>query len=252
MRKIIAIVVVLVLFSRPGIAQGNINDSILFTPIFQFTFGVQAPGGDMADRYGINFTVGGAFLVKTKTNIVLGIEGSLIFGSDIKDREQVLEQISTEDGYIVDIYGSPANITIYERGFYFGLKGGKLFPVIGPNPNSGLLVTLGLGYMQHKTRIENSENTVPQVQGDYEKGYDRLCGGPAISQFIGYMHLSNSKIANFMIGLEFQQAWTHSLRSYDFNLMGKDDTSRLDLFYGIKAAWMIPIYQKSPDRYYYN
>ena len=252
MRKIIPLIIVLVLFSRFAIAQGSVNDSTLFTPIFQFTFGFQAPGGDMAERYGVNYTVGGSFLIKTKKNVVLGIEGNLIFGGNVKDKNEVLRQILTDQGYIIDIYGTPANITIYERGFYLGAKGGKLFPVIGPNPNSGLLITLGAGYLQHKTRIENSENTVPQVQGNYEKGYDRLCGGPALSQFIGYMHLSNSKVVNFMIGFEFQQAWTQSLRSYDFNLMGKDDTKRLDLFYGFKAAWMIPLYKKSPDKYYYN
>ena len=145
MRKIIPLIIVLVLFSRFAIAQGSVNDSTLFTPIFQFTFGFQAPGGDMAERYGVNYTVGGSFLIKTKKNVVLGIEGNLIFGGNVKDKNEVLRQISTDQGFIIDIYGTPANITIYERGFYLGAKGGKLFPVIGPNSNSGLLITLGSG-----------------------------------------------------------------------------------------------------------
>jgi len=250
MRKLCFLICVF-LFSHSVFSQVNSNDSASVIPIFQFTFGLQFPGGDMAEQYGLNFTVGGSFLVKTRKNVVLGLDGNFIFGSDVKDKYSILENISTDQGFIIDTYGTPANISIYERGFYLVLKGGRVFPVIGPNTNSGILVTLGAGWLQHKTRIENADNTVPQIQGDYEKGYDRLFGGPALNQFIGYLHLGNSRVINFMAGFEFVQSWTSSLRSYDFNLMGKDESKRVDLFFGIKVAWMIPIYSKAPDNYYY-
>jgi hypothetical protein len=112
-------------------------------------------------------------------------------------------------------------------------------------------VTGGLGYLQHNIRIENRENTAPQLEGDYKKGYDKLTGGFTISEQIGYMHLSNKRVVNFSVCFEFIQSWTKARRNYDFTLMGKDTSKRFDTFYGMKFSWFIPLYKKAPDKYYY-
>jgi len=250
MRRIL-LSLLLILPAHIIFSQVNIRDSSAVIPVFQMSFGVYAPVGDMAENYGANFSVGGSFFVKTKKNNIWGFDGDFLFGGNVKDEDAILERISTEQGWVIDVYGFPATISIYERGFRLTLKGGKLIPVFGPNPNSGLLITLGAGYMQHRTRIENTEKTVPQIQDDYEKGYDRLCGGPALNQFIGYMHLGNNRTVNFIAGIDLTQAWTSSLRPYDFNLMGKDESGKFDMLFGLKVAWMVPIYRKAPDQYYY-
>jgi hypothetical protein len=94
--------------------------------------------------------------------------------------------------------------------------------------------------------------TAPQITGDYAKGYDRLTAGFNLNQFIGYYFMSKSRVLNFYAGFEFYQAFTKSRRDYIFDLMQKDESNHFDLFYGIKVGWMIPIYNRAPDKYYYN
>lgn len=232
-------------------AQQSIRDSSITITTLRVNLGFYIPGGDIAERFGPNFTTGGEFYVKTRKNFLVGAEGNFLFGNAVKNEEEVLGTLLTDKGWVIDQYGTPADVFLYERGFSVFLKLGKIVPVFGPNPNSGLQFSLGGGYLQHKIRIENIEGTVPQVMGDYRKGYDKLSGGFAISEFAGYVHYGNNKRINFSAGLELQQAWTSPMRPYDFNLMGKDTSRTLALFYGIKAGWMIPFYRKSSSGYYY-
>lgn len=232
--------------SQTSISEGSVN-----VPMLGPGFSFQMPAGDLSERFGSHFTIGVTFLNKTPGNLMLGLDAGFIFGNNLNDALHILDGITTEHGFIIDKFGSPANVFLYERGMHLSAKAGKLFPVVGPNVNSGLFFTVGLGYFQHKIRIENLENTVPQVQGNYRKGYDKLTGGPAVSQFIGYLHLSNSRLFNFYAGLEFTQAFTQSLRTYDFNLMARDEKNRFDACFGLKTGWMIPLHKRAPDDYYY-
>ncbi|MBP6977454.1 MAG: hypothetical protein PHD61_06510 [Bacteroidales bacterium] len=232
-------------------AQQSIRDSAITITTFRVTLGFYLPGGDIADRFGPNFTTGGEFYVKTRKNFLIGAEGNFLFGNTVKNEEEVLGPLLTDKGWVIDQYGSPADVFLYERGFSVLLKLGKIVPLFGPNPNSGLQFSLGGGYLQHKIRIENIEGTVPQLLGDYKKGYDKLSGGFALSEFVGYIHYGNNRRINFFAGIELQQAWTSPMRPYDFNLMKKDTSGTLVLLYGIKAGWMIPFYRKSSAGYYY-
>jgi len=107
-----------------------------------------------------------------------------IFGSTIK-YDSLFHLIKTSGDYIIDGDGMYADVRTYQRGYTLMGKAGKIFSIFNDNPNSGLLVMIGGGFMQHKIRIENPGNTVPQLKGDYKKGYDKLTNGPALSQFIG-------------------------------------------------------------------
>ena len=122
---------------------------------------------------------------------------------------------------------------------------------MGPNKNSGLLLMGGLGFLQHRIRIENLDNRVPNLNDDYVKGYDRLSNGFAAHQFIGYMHLSNSRRLNFYVGFELNQAWTQNRRGYNFDKQQVDKEKRLDLLYGIKVGWILPLYPKGAQKYFY-
>ena len=42
----------------------------------------------------------------------------------------------------------------------------------------------------------------------------------------------------------------YNFQDYDFDKMKKDNTKRLDLLYGIKGAWILPLYKKTPQEYY--
>jgi hypothetical protein len=233
-------------------AQFDIKDSSLSIPMFYVAYALQFPGGDLSDRYGINSNIGGGFLWKTPKNWFVGADFNSIFGSDLKNSDELLQNLKTETGHIIDMGGTFANYNLYERGYYATARFGKLFPVLSPNPNSGFVILLGAGYLQHKTRIDVEKNTVPQLTGDYKRGYDRLTGGFVLTQFVGYMYLSNSRVLNFFGGFDFSQAWTKPFRDVNFDTRLPDaQPNRLDLLTGFKLGWIIPIFPREPEKFYY-
>ena len=232
-------------------AQPNIRDSIvpLLIPGVNYSFSI--PGGDLFKRFGNFSRIGLDVEFKTKKNYLLGAEWSFLFGSNVKERS-ILDQIATRDSQIINSSGQFAKIFLFQRGMSFTAIGGKILPIIGPNKNSGIVLKGGLGYLFHKIRIESQNDNVPQIQGDYLKGYDRLTGGFLTYEFIGYQNFSNNRLVNYFVGFEFGQGYTQSLRDYNFDTMSQDLTKRIDFFYGIKVSWMIPIYKKAPKQFYTN
>lgn len=246
MQRIVFIFLSSLLFLSTN-AQVNIKDSIVFTPLISASYSYQWPGGDLVNRFGSNSSIGAAFMIKTKRNWIIGIDGNFIFGNNVKENG-ILDNISTENGQIIDEYGTPIAIDFFERGFSTSFKFGKLFPLLGPNKNSGVVLIGSLGLLQHNIRIEGD---FPQIQDDYKKGYDRLTNGLALSEFIGYLYLGNKRTLNFYAGFEFTQAWTQNRRSYNFDTMEKDETKRIDVLSGFKIGWIIPLYKRVPEEYYY-
>ncbi len=232
-------------------AQSHLGDSSYHANLISFSFAVHLPEGDLKDRFGVNQTAGFSYLYKTKSNWFFGADFNYIFGGDVKNKEEVLEPIITADGNIIDGDGRYAELNLHERGYFTSLKLGKLFPIRSINPNSGILFLGSLGLLEHKIRFHILDNTAPQLDKDYKKGYDRLSNGLAISEFIGYLNLSENKMMNFYAGFEFIQAWTASRRNYNFSLMGQDETERFDVMVGFKVGWIFPIYGRTKDEFYY-
>ncbi|MGB0423347.1 MAG: hypothetical protein ACPGED_03445 [Flavobacteriales bacterium] len=232
-------------------AQRNVKDSVVTAPHLTVHYAYHMPGGDMGDRFGNSSALGTDFYVKTKRNIFLGAEGDFIFGSNVFE-PGLLSNLVTENGEIIDQDGKLSDLKIQERGWTVSVNAGKLFPIFGPNPNSGLLLRGGVGFMQHKIRIEHQVNTLPQLDGDYEKGYDRLTNGLMLKQFIGYYHMSNNRLANFVIGIEGIQGFTQGRRSFNFDTQTVDDQPRFELLAGIKVGWIIHFYARTGEDYYYD
>jgi hypothetical protein len=139
-----------------------------------------------------------------------------------------------------------------ERGYHLSAKVGKIFSIFSPNPNSGFYLTGGAGYLEHKIKIDVVQNNVSQLIGDYKKGYDRLAGGFCLNETIGYVYLSNTRLLNFFAGIEFSQAWTKPLRDVNFDTGDPDPVQkRYDAFTGIKFTWIIPLFKRQPEKYYY-
>ena len=232
-------------------AQASMQDSSIHTSMFTGFYGYQFPGGDLADRFGSNSEIGVSYLIKDNTNWIYGLEFDYLFGSNVKIGDNLFTELSTSNGEIIDGNGVYANIQLFERANYYSLKAGKLFSVWGPNPNSGIVIMGGLGYLSHKIRIDVENNTVPQLAGDYKKGYDRFSNGIAISEFFGYMFMGNNRRTNFFGGIEFIQAVTKCRRDYNFDEKKGDDKTYVDLFFGIKIGWIIPLYKRAPEKFYY-
>jgi hypothetical protein len=215
------------------------------------SFGLQLPGGDLADRYGASFSIGPAFLYKSSKNILFGVDYNYIYSENVKDASTLFSGIANTDGNIIDGNGMFAEYYLYESAFQLAFRAGRIYPLHGTNQNSGLMFTAALGLLQHKTWIYMQEDTAPQITGEYKKGYDRLRNGLSINQFAGYFHASDKGNVNYFVGIEATQALTKSRRSYDFTTMGPNNTTNIDLLWGIKFAWFFPIYRTIPKDYYY-
>lgn len=231
-------------------AQKSIKDTTLQLHMFSFHGSLHLPAGDIASRYGFNAGVGGSYWFKTRSNWMLSPDFTYFFGTKFKE-DSIFDGLTDESGYLITNLGEQMFPTLSERGFYAGLRIGKLFPVIGPNPNSGLLVTASAGLLQYKTFIRLEENTVPIVQDDYVKMLDYLTNGFSLNQFIGYLHLDSREPINFYAGFEFHQAWTRCRRDWLYNLYGPEDKLRRDFLFGIRLGWIFPIGKKTTGTYTY-
>jgi hypothetical protein len=248
MKKFLFSSVFVLIFCR-SFAQQNVKDSMLNIPMIGLHLSGQLPYGDMMNRFGPSGSAGVPFFYKTKKNFVFGFEFSFFFGAKLK--EDILAKLRTMEGTITNSSGNPGRERLNERGWNLYLSFGKLFPVLGPNKNSGILALIGGGYMLHKIYITDIGRNLPQINGDYKLGYDRLTGGPALTQFIGYLYLGNKRFANFYGGFEVYEGFTNGLRGYQYDLMASDNHKRLDILVGLRAGWIIPLYKKVPKDFYY-
>ena len=210
--------------------------------LFDITLKKQYPHADMAKRFGKDASIGMDISYKTTSNWVFGMGGHFMFGNTVHEKG-VLDSIKGTTGEIIDENGQFAVVGFDERGMYFGGTVGKIITFGGGNKNSGLFVSVGGGYLQHKIRIYSTK-TVPQLTDTYKKGYDRQTGGPAATQYIGYRFLDPKKRLNFSLGFEFTEGFTQNLRSYNFDTRMHDTQKRLDLLYSLKLSLTVPIFLK--------
>jgi hypothetical protein len=228
----------------------EIKDSTIALVAVQANYAQQLPGGDMADRFGTNSNIGLGAFRKLRNNITLGAEGSFLFGNKVVE-PGILRNVLNSAGQVVDAEGKMADIFLFERGWTVFGTVGRIFPLFGPNPNSGLHLKLGGGFMRHKIRVQTQKNVVPQLEGDNLEGYDRLVAGPAGLFYLGYQHFSDRGRINFHIGLEVMFGSTRALHPFNFDTEQFNKAHRSDLLSGIRAGWTLPIYRKKDTRYHY-
>lgn len=245
MRKALYFILFLTL-TYTASAQYNIKDSIAKGFLVEASYAAQLPGGDLAKEFGWNSNVQLGVYYKTSQNWIFGVQGAFIFG-DVLRETSIFDSIATKDRNLIANDGSYSSVSYFERGYDIQFMVGKLFTFSNPNPNSGILVQVGGGYIRHHIRIQ-APNT-PQVDSLYEQGYDRLTEGWGFTEFVGYQYLSSSRMLNFFGGFEFTQAFTRGLR-YDFDLMHMDSQHKIDLLSGFRIGWILPIYQQESTKFY--
>lgn len=249
--SLISLSISLLLIPSEALAQKSIKDSTISVHLIMGHYDQQFPGGDLAKRFGGNSMVGPGYFYKTSGNWILGADCGFIFGNKVKESQNVLSNIETEDGNIVDMEGIYATYDFFERGFTVLGKVGKVISLNKPNANSGIMIGIGGGYMQHKIFIEHRDQTAPQITGDYAKGYDELKRGPAVNAFAGYLFLGNNRIVNFYLGAELTAGFTQYVHPYSFNSMKYNTGNFTDLLFSLKFGWLIPVYRRAPKEFYY-
>ena len=270
MKKTILILTFAFLCVFSGFSQTtprNIGTEVIPTAMFQVTYAAQFTGMDTRASFGFSNTIGGSFIYKTKNNVLFTANGNLIFGNQFNlTRPEILgDAITTTTGEVIGGGGLYTALAFFQRGYHFQAEVGKLFS-LKPNPNSGIFIQAGVGYLSNRIRIEyqiEAMNPPKPLMDDYQNGYDQKRGGFALHGEAGYLLMSESRVINFSVSLEVTYARTRHLRAYDFRvfydeagepqIMGYNDRNQRfnDLYYGIRLSWMIPTYQRQPDAYYY-
>ena len=242
-----------ILFSREANAQRNVSDSIIPSTWLAVQYSGGFTGGDLADRYGYLSHVGILAGYKNKKNWVFALDAAFMFGSQVR-LTGVFDHLVDSYGNITDQNGDIAVVQALPRGMYANGTVGKVIPVLSPNPNSGIYVNFGVGYLLHHLRVETQDHVVPQLELDYRKGYDRMTTGFNTSQFIGYTLMADESPINFFAGFYAQQGFTYNRRTIFFDTpdVPVSPDLRLDLQFGFKVGWMIPIYQRQPRDFYFD
>lgn len=245
------ILVVIAIFITLSSISQTLEDEKMLIPMISVNLGYNFPGGDFAERFENSGQVGLSFKAKFKSNLLVGIEGSYLFNQGIKDREY-FKYLMNEEAWITNMYGEPGLVSERLEGINIYGQLGYIFNVLAPNPNSGIMVTAGLGFMQHKIFIEQRGNNMPQLTDELIKGYDRLCNGLMINQFIGYAYFHKKGVWNFFAGMEFTQGFTQNRRAWDHIEERKIDDNRTDLLYSFKVGWVLSLHRRmSTEIYYY-
>jgi hypothetical protein len=253
MNKILAIILIYLGSQDFLFGQRNIKDSIISTPWVGIHYGMNATGGDLADRYGMLNHLGAIAGYKTTKNWFWGFDGNFIFGDRIR-MTGILDHLVDSYGNVTDMNGDIGRIVLFARGFNVNLSVGKVIPVFSSNRNSGIFVHAGAGYLLHKLRVETQDQVIPSLELDYKKGYDRLTTGINVHQFLGYAFLANKGVVNFYGGFYAQQGFGINRRNINFDQadIPVDMSRRLDLQMGFKLGWFVPIYKRQPKDFYFD
>ncbi len=222
----------------------------------EFKTSYDIPMADMAVRFGNSFRLGAGIKVKTKNNWIFGAEHVFIVGGTVKE-PGLLQNLYTSNGGIINLFGEEVSPGIFQRGYMSGVQVGKILPYLKTNPNSGLTVATGLGFMQYKINLFDQNNNIgplskePNLGVDYKKGYDRLTNGVYLKQFVGYTHYSDNKLINFVTGLDFTYGFNRGRRDYLFDVQKPGNEKRNDLLLGFNFTWVVPMYKKNVEETYY-
>ena len=224
-------------------AQLSLRNDTVALPFIQVHYLYQQPEADMGNRFDANSAIGGGVYYKNRYNWSYGLTASFLFGGSVRE-ENLFGSIATHDGRLVTSGGRLTTVETDMRGLRVMGSLGKIFPWIGPNPNSGVSLQLGAGLLQHRINFANNQSDVPQIQGDYQKGYDRLTNGFALVPQLTYLRFDNENFINVRAGLDLTLAWTQSRRDWNYAENRAIDEARFDVLIGFKGAWVFPIFDK--------
>ncbi|MES2704802.1 MAG: hypothetical protein V4649_19330 [Bacteroidota bacterium] len=211
------------------------------------------PGADMSKRFGVSYRLGPAVLYKTTSNWLFGAKFDFIMGNAIREDSlmaNVKDKYNTGDRSRYEFLttdGQRVGVRVLERGYAVGVHVGKIISWQSMHPDNGLMLLTTAGFMQHKLNIFDKEQTVAQIRGTYKKGYDRLTNGIFIEQYAGYAYFANNKRINFHIGLDVLVGFTQGRREYLYDVMRPDNKQRIDILFGVRGGWFIPIFKRRSE-----
>lgn len=215
--------------------------------------GIDFPAADMANRFGTSYRLGPALLYKTTSNWIFGAKFDFIVGNKIREDSlmiNITDKYSEKSGNLyefIDMNGQRTGIPVFQRGYAVGLQVGKIISFNKRRPDNGLLLLTTAGFMQYRINIFDRNKAVAQLLGDYVKGYDRLTNGAFVEQYAGYVYFAKNRLLNFTVGADVLFGFTQGRRDYLYDVMRPDTKSRLDMLYGLRIGWYIPMFHRKSE-----
>jgi hypothetical protein len=203
-------------------------------------YGRQLPVGILSKRFGSSNSVGFTAGYKFGKNFQFQAGINTFFSGKVREND-LFDSMKGSNAYLLDINGTYAEIRLYERGYHWHVDFGKIIPVNKFDKNSGILITGGLGFMQHKIKFIYQQTVLPQLDNGYYKGYDRLTNGLMARGFIGYQRIDPENMLNFVAGVELLNGFTQNRRELNYDTRVKDNASRNDLLIGLKIGVMVTL-----------
>lgn len=241
--KIICIAL-LSIFSLNIAAQENKQSA------FAFYYNYQIPNGNISDIFGNNSAVGASYFLERSNNMILGIEGSYIFGTEVKN-DAIFDNINTSSGAIIAADGNYANINLMQRGFDAYLFAGYAFHLFDNNL-SGIYISQGFGYLQYQIFIDTKNENIPQLDEDMKKGYDSFSNGFSTKLSIDYKYYNKKGRFQISSGINYTMAYTKRQRIYDFaNNEYYPKERSWDKLLGIKIEIIIPVNMSNNEEFHY-
>ncbi len=232
----------------------NVSKEALDAWLIMPTLGFYGSGGELGDRIKRGLDVGLKVEYKTSGNWHFGLGGQYLYSNSVRDEDAVIAPMLTEGGEVFNPTGTYARVAIDLRGVSAMANLGKTTPILAVNPNSGVDLQISGGYLAYWYNISSGNQNVPQIQDEYEKGYDQLSMGVILRQSIGYQYLSPKKTINLRLSFEVSEIWAENVRGYNYASGEKTSGREPSLLYGLRLSWILPIYGSGAgrDEYYYD
>lgn len=253
MRHLILMLLVITLGQSALFGQKRIREIKTFDPnakpptgfLVDFSYGFHLPFADMTENFKYNFSLGGKIQYILSNNLSFGLVGDYQFFDETKT--DVVNNLREAEGFIIDRFGQLTDVRSAQRGFFLGASVSYLIPVFKKYKRSGIEIRFEGGYEQHWMYIQVLGSEVFALTGNYMKGYDRMTSGFAMRQYIGYRHLDKNRLLNFFGGIDIMEAFTKSLRGFNYNTMQEDKKERIDILLGFRIGVTLPIYIYTPE-----
>lgn len=209
-------------------------------------YGTQLPELNYKSRFGPSLRPTAVVSYQPENTLnVWSVTGFFQFGTLVK--EDIFSNLLTPEGYLIGNDKNPAAIQLRQRSWFLGAGKGWRFKEKSNFLNRMIMDVYG-GFFQHKIRIqEDPARLVPQINGEYKKGYDRLSNGPGIQFNMSYNPTANPALTRFVVGLDLFAAHTINRRPVNFNTGLPDKSSFWVLLPGIHLGYHFKKVFKDPS-----
>jgi len=181
------------------------------------------------------------------------LDYNIYFGNNV-NTAGFFNNISNENGDIIDMNGHPAVIRARLRGFSSRAYISRNFYPYQKFTKKYLALQIGIGggYSQTYIEYQTDQGTIPQIEGDNLSGYDKLAGGYQIAERIRIQYFNFNAIS-CVLGFDFIHGVAHSLRPWDFGNNKADNAAIKEITAGVHFGLIIPIRidQKLRDQEYF-